>query len=399
MAAIEKSVGSRRPENAVWYLALIVILAAALVVWAVLSLKVDRFTETMKREEAMSVLIVIDDGQKPVVTEVFFYHPVTESGALVAIPGETGMLLTKVDRVDRLSALYAPENIDDYADAVGDLLGDAVDFTIRMDLGGFERLVDIVGGIDIFVPNAIDETVDGIRYLFAPGSVGIDGAKAKSYLVYNPEGELIVERTEREHRMVLSLLKALGDGEEILASESVLPYVVGTMDTDLDERGLFSFFQALSAMDTDRVVFQGILGNKRRLDGQEVLFPYYDGKLIKETVQRIRETLARSDEFSGNLLTIRVEVLNGTGVNGLASRTAQVFQSYGFRIAGVANAERDDYERTVVLDRRGNPEAARRVAELIKCGQVHSRVDGTRDETVDVTVILGKDFDGRYVKE
>jgi hypothetical protein len=167
----------------------------------------------------------------------------------------------------------------------------------------------------------------------------------------------------------------------------------------MDERSLATFIGAVSSVNTDRLVFQGVLGNRRTLDGKDVLFPYYDGKLVKETIQRIVETLNRPDSFGSDMLPVRIEILNGTGVAGLASRTAQLFQSYGFRIASVTNAERTDYERTVVLDRKGNPDAARRAAELIRCEQIHSQIEENRDDTVDVTIILGKDFDGRYVKK
>jgi hypothetical protein len=190
----------------------------------------------------------------------------------------------------------------------------------------------------------------------------------------------------------------MADRSDLLLSDEVFPWIPEMIDSDLDERSLATFIRAVSSMDSDRIVFQGILGNRRILDGKEVLFPYYDGKLIKETIQRISETLEKNYVLGEDLLTIRLEVLNGTGVTGLASRTAQLYKSYGFRIASVMNAERSDYERTVVLDRRGNPDAAKRVAELIRCTQIHSQIEENRDETVDVTVILGKDFDGRYVK-
>jgi hypothetical protein len=78
------------------------------VVWAVLSLRVDLFTEAMKREETLGILLVVDDGERPIFTEVLFYHPMTQNGALVAIPVETGMLLSQVDRVDRLESIYDP---------------------------------------------------------------------------------------------------------------------------------------------------------------------------------------------------------------------------------------------------------------------------------------------------
>ncbi len=389
----------RRPENAAWYLALIVILMASLIVWAFLSLRIDLFTEAMKREETLSIILVVDDGEKPLVTEVLYYHPTTQNGALVAVPDETGTLLSSVDRVDRLETIYNPENWEPYREAVGGLLGHPVDFVVRLNSLNFEKLVDHLGGIDVFIPNAVDDTVDGVRYLFPPGGVDLDGAKARSYIEYKPQGEVTSERTEREHRITQSLLRSLGEFSDRILSDEVFPYILELVDSDLDDRSLATFIAAMSTMDTERLVFQGILGNRRSLDGKEVLFPYYDGKLIKETIQRITETLVRSDIFGEDLLTVRIEILNGAGVAGLASRTAQLYKSYGFRIASVTNAERNDYERTVVLDRRGNPDGARRVAELIRCEQIHSQIDENRDETVDVTIILGKDFDGRYVKQ
>jgi len=388
----------RRPENASWYLALIVILMAALVVWAVLSLRVDLFTDEMKKKETLSVLLVIDNGEKPLLTEVLFYNPVTQNTALVDIPVETGTLLSSVDRVDRLETIYKPDDWEAYREAAGGLLGVDIDFALRMDTQNFERLVDFLGGLDVFIPNAVDDTVEGVRYLFPPGGVKLDGAKARSYIEYQPHGEVSSERTEREHRITQALFRAMGGKRDFLLSGEVFPYIPKLIDSDFDDRSFATFIRAVSSMDIDRIVLQGILGNRRTLDGKNVLFPYYDGKLIKETIQRISETLEKEYVLGEDLLTIRIEILNGTSVSGLASRTSQLYKSYGFRIASVMNAERNDYERTVVLDRRGNPDAAKRVAELIRCSQIHSQIEENRDETVDVTIILGKDFDGRYVK-
>ena len=398
MAIQDSGSGSRRSQNTAWYLALIVILTAALIVWAVLNLRVDLFSDVVKNDEPVSVLLVVDNGEKPLLTELLYFHPETRNGALISIPGETGSLLKAIDRVARLETLYDARNTDLYTEAVGDLLGIPIEFTVRMSAADFERLVDIIGGVDIFIPNAVDDTVDGVRYIFPPGGVRLDGAKARSYIEYRPVGEAVEERTGREHRISQALLAGMSENADKLRGDEVFPYVAGFIHSDMDTKGLSSFLGTLSELDTSRFVFQGVLGNRRTLDSQIVLFPYYDGKLIRETVGRVREALARDDEYGSDLLTVRVEILNGTDINGLASRTARIYQSYGFRIASYTNADRNDYERTVVLDRRGNPDATRRVAELIRCDQIHSRIDENGDETVDVTIILGKDFDGRYVK-
>jgi hypothetical protein len=52
----------------------------------------------------------------------------------------------------------------------------------------------------------------------------------------------------------------------------------------------------------------------------------------------------------------------------------------------------------VVLDRKGRLDVAKKVADLIRCTRIYSKPDPLMDQAVDVTVILGKDFDGRYVK-
>jgi len=389
----------RKPENASWFFALIVILVAFLVVWAVFSLRIDLFTEAIKEERVISILIVVDDKEKPLISEVLYYHPVTGKAALTAIPIETGTLLSAIDKIGRLAFIYDAGDLEVYRNAVETLLGYPISFVIRLDLENFERLVDHLGGMDVFIPNEIDDTIDGTRYLFPPGSVKLDGAKAISYVEYRPKGELIDERMEREHRIIQSLLRSISDSGNRLVSSDVFPYIRDLFDSDLDDRSLSTIIETLAAIDSERLVLQGIIGNQRALEGENVLFPLYDGNLIKETVQSINKSLAKIEVLGSDMPPISVEILNGTDLSGLASRTAQLYRSFGFRIAAIANAELSNYSRTIVLDRKGNPEAAKRVADLIRCEQIHSQIDKNRDETVDITVILGRDFDGRYVKD
>ena len=386
-------------SNTLWYFALIFILAAGILVWALISLKVDRFTELVKSHKDITVLITIDDGKYPLISEILFYNPVSRNSALINIPKETGTLIDSIDKVDRLESVYSPSAMDSYIKSLENLLGTDINFVLRISTDSFEKLVDLFGGIDIFISNPVDTTINGRIFLFPPGSVSLDGAKSESYAEYQPPEETIQDRTAREHRIVKSVLKQMGGNSSFLLNSGVSDIYYSLFTTDMDAQSLGSFTVNLLNIDFDRIVYQGIIGSVRYLDGKKILFPYYDGKLIRETVSRVKETLARSDNFSGNIMNVSVEILNGTNINGLASRTAQIFRSYGFQIASVSNADRDDYERTVVLDRRGNVEAVRRVAELIRCSRIHSKIDRNRDETIDVTVILGKDFDGRYVKE
>ena len=67
------------------------------------------------------------------------------------------------------------------------------------------------------------------------------------------------------------------------------------------------------------------------------------------------------------------------------------------------NADSDDYEKTVIIDHIGNELEAQSLASFINCSNIITEEIKDDDELeadslVDFTIILGRDFDGRYVR-
>lgn len=91
----------------------------------------------------------------------------------------------------------------------------------------------------------------------------------------------------------------------------------------------------------------------------------------------------------GSRDSITVEVLNGTDREGLAVDVTRLLRSRGIDVVAIGNA-RESSERTRVLARRGDVDAARRVARALEQGQPELEPDSLR--FVDVTVIIGADF-------
>jgi hypothetical protein len=87
---------------------------------------------------------------------------------------------------------------------------------------------------------------------------------------------------------------------------------------------------------------------------------------------------------------IRVEVLNASGVGGVARRGTERLRARGFDVVFYGNATGFHPDSSVVLDRLGNPEAARAVARGVGVERVLEAPDTTL--YLDVTVILGRDW-------
>src|SRR5207248_7495910 len=116
-----------------------------------------------------------------------------------------------------------------------------------------------------------------------------------------------------------------------------------------------------------------------------------------DEVYRVRQ--GDLDQLMGQLLPgvspgrIRVQVLNGTGAIGASPRVAERLVPVGGRVVLSGNADSFAYAQTqIVFYDRSQQQAAERVRQALGTGRlVLSRQPL---DVVDVTVVIGKDFNG-----
>jgi hypothetical protein len=376
-------------------------LFALLLIFILFNIQVDRFSEVLKMERSAAILYIVTDRDKPILTTVVFYNNRTTKTAFLDIPENTGAIVTGGDssRMDRIDILFNPDDPVPYIKKVEQLIDFPIDFYMIQTSAELERTVDLMEGVNLFVASPISEKNALEWYLIPSGSVTLDGYKTSSYLKYAGSLTDTDETIRMEQIFIRSYFKRLGETNTVLTKAAYYPHLLGQFETNLDRKSFKSLLGILSRVDTAFSVFQYVRGMYRNVDGQTLLFPFREGEILIDAVRQIQDYLARSDVETRGDIVVSLEILNGTPSAGLASRTAQVFKSYGYSISSVGNADRSDYEQTVVIDRKGNMNAARKAAELIQCENIHTDPGANPDEAVDVLIILGRDFDGRYVKK
>jgi LytR cell envelope-related transcriptional attenuator len=87
---------------------------------------------------------------------------------------------------------------------------------------------------------------------------------------------------------------------------------------------------------------------------------------------------------------IRVEVLNGTEVRGLARRASLYLRDLGFDVVRFDQDSITGRSTTLVLDRTSHPEWARMLSEAMTGSRVEERPDTSR--YVDITVLVGANW-------
>jgi hypothetical protein len=86
---------------------------------------------------------------------------------------------------------------------------------------------------------------------------------------------------------------------------------------------------------------------------------------------------------------VRVEVLNGSGEGGIASRAASFLRDGGFQVVDIKNADRQDYFATFVVARRRDLSGARAVARYLGDAPIVQQAWGP--ELADVSLVIGSD--------
>jgi len=388
-------------------LALIVLLVIVGITAAVYTLRSNPVDDAIAVNRVINVLFVIEDEGKPLSTYVLMYYPSTRRAAIFDIPGELGLLITRINRVDRIDRVYEPARVGGYEDEIEKLLGIEINFSVVITKENLVSMVDLLEGVEIFIPSPVSRREGDTLIMFPSGITVLDGDKAGLYASYSLSYEDREMEVFRRQRFFLGLLGRWIRMNERLKNPETAKLFYSFFKTGMNRRTLMRLFDEFVYIDPDRTNIQSVSGNLREISGQMLIIPFYDGNLVKEVVRQTLGTLTRQFEDPFNDMSVTVEVLNGTAVNGLAGRTAEMLRSFGYDIITIGNADRSNYDNTVIIHRSGDEGMVRAFADVIRCENIRREFDLSDEENeidiqnfeykADFTLIIGRDFDGRYV--
>ena len=394
----------RDEQKGVIFIALIIITAVALSITFAFSLKTNTVEDALKEKGIMRTLFIIEDENSEMLfSSVLIYNPSSKKAALVNLPGYTGAIYQSLGRVDKLQKVYSEAGVISFRNEVEKLLGMTIPYYAILTLDRFIKISDYLGGMRVFISEPVDcVSNDGDRWLLPSGAINLDGDKINTYLHYRLDEEAEDDVQERYQNAMAAFITGLHDKKFVIFQKANRKRYLDFVKTNLNEEEETTLFEAIADVDAESIIKQTITGSLRRVDGQQLLMPDNNGEFIKEAVKQTTNLLASTDgTFTSRVYVL--EIQNGTTTQGLARNTAILFQNASYDVLSPVNAPRNDYDETVIIDHIGNMDVAKIVGEFIRCTNIREATpeeeaeSSSLDAGVDFTIILGKDFDGRYV--
>lgn len=382
------------------FLVLIVVVVGATVATLATRLRTDEVAAAAEQGEIIRTLAVAADEDGVFLSFILFLHPRTNRAAILDIPVNVGGVLDSLGRVDSIGRTFNRNDPSTYRGELESLVGVEIPYVLTFSRASLADFIDLLGGMEMFIVTDYRNVAEDEPVILPAGNVVLDGSKAVDYLRITEPGESELEATARRQNFVQSLLRAMQRGSEFLRHPEVAVVRDRILDGDINRRTLSALFAVWGEMDVERLIRRRVQGTVRTVDVEgtqrRLLFPHFEGQWLQQSVGQIEATIASGRDEAGDQTLVVMEVLNGTTAAGMARRTSQLYENFGFDVERFGNAESDQIERTVVIDRRGIGDRAQRVAQVIEAERIVTDVAPQSD--VDVTLILGRDFDGTVVR-
>lgn len=146
------------------------------------------------------------DGARGDALHLIGVNPALAKATILDIPRDTYVEIPGRGRA-KINDAFAVGGPALQARVVSDLVGVAVPFVLSTNFDGLTAMVDELGGVDVDVPIAMDDSFSGAR--FAPGRVHMDGRQALAFSRnrHIPDGD--IRRTEDQGLLILAALAKL----------------------------------------------------------------------------------------------------------------------------------------------------------------------------------------------
>ncbi len=289
-------------------------------------------------------------------------------------------------------------------------LGVPIHYYMRVNFDGFRQAIDIIGGITIEVEEPItdnrypDENY-GYKSIYIPaGRQEMDGEMALQY-ARTRHGGSDFARAKRQQQVLLAIRERVLSLDLLATLPVRLPSLMRTLEgaiqTDLQPGEILALAQLASRIPSANiktaVIDQNLTLPWRTPQGADVLIPNRGkirlvvDELFPASAPGVAEPgIEMVSELASEGTTI--EVLNGTTQQNAEQEVGALLSQQGFQVVRVGQADRLDYERTIIIDYADELQSLTLLTKMFGIAPENVRHAQNPNSDVDIRLIVGSDI-------
>ena len=383
-------------------------------------------TEAPKQEKSsrgtVNVLIVgldnVEGGSRTDAIALAIFDAENPGLRIASIPRDSRVYIPGRSW-DKINHAYVYGGIRLLRETIVNLTGMPIDYFVKVSYKSFPRIIDILGGVDIYVEKRmVYNDYSGKLFInISPGQQHMDGKTALGYVRFRHDPLGDIGRVRRQQKFIDIMMQKLKSPSIIPRIPAILNEVMDAIDTDLAPLEALKLLQFANSLPPDRIkmfmapgksgfsknVSYWILDNNAFSLQLAAKMPPADDSLLESTESI---NIDERPEGSGNpggfdsekiaelrdqILSIRI--LNGDGEKGIGKRAAQIFQRIGIEVPYTGNARHYDYRSSSIIYPPNADDSVKQGAKALAelCGITNERLIQPDSRAASLTLIIGHD--------
>jgi len=349
-------------------------------------------------------------GRRTDTMMVFNYNPTTKKAQLISIPRDTYIEIdeTRNDyggKYWKINVAYAIGGDEEVTSQIEEILDIEINYLVKIDYDAFRNIIDAIGGVEMYIEQDMYYDDDGqdLHIHFNAGeTVFLDGKKAEEFFRWrkNNDGTGFVngdlDRIENQQKFIKKVIEKCISPSIVVKIPKILNTVKDSIDTNMNANQMLKYATQLAKLSKEDVVMRTIQGEPRDINKESFIMYDRDMNLdILESLHSGEVTLNTESDSGDNVATpainkanLKVMVLNGTKINGLAGGLQTELYDLGYGVVETGNAEPQD--KSIIMTEN------KEIKDLLKTEtgiKKFGKISGSDYKNYDVVIVLGKDYD------
>ena len=390
------------------------------------------------------ILGVSEDISSPLTDTIMVasYNPATQKATLLSIPRDTfvGNSKLRATSYDKINAIYQKDGAEGTLEKVNNLTGLDLKYYVVISNNALVELVDEIGGVEFDVPIDMNYTSkrQGLYINLKKGKQKLNGEQAEglvrfrksnSNTTYPSEyGNDDFGRMRTQRDFIKAVAKQTLKVENAVKVHELVDIVKRNVKTNIkDWNQIKEYIPYAVEFDTENIQSENIPGDSTRIPaGTGLWFFLADETKTEELVEELFKNEKTNDSEptdanetnttntisnSGNITTnttsksntttsstttekndkskIKVEILNGSGESSLLTRATNALKKEGYNVYKTGKTSTTQVT-TIINKSKLSEGITSNLKSTLGTGVISSSSSSSK---VDVTIILGKDYD------
>jgi len=320
------------------------------------------------------------------------FDPETKKMVVLSIPRDTRTLIDG-HKFEKINAANQEGGTALSAKTVSAVLGGVqIDRYVRINVEGFAKLVDALGGIDFYVPKDMHYK-DDTQHLYInlkAGQQHLDGNQALQLLRFRYDALGDIGRIQRQQLVMRSLMAQSLNPTTLAKFPQLLSVIHDYIDTNLTIEELVSvlgFAAQIHRSDTEMLMVPG-----RFSEPKEYNTSYWipNQKGITSLMAQHFDLALQNPPSVTDPASLNISIQDSTGQPRAVRALVHSLYAAGYHNIHIAKPWTQPLTKTHIIAQQGDSDSAETIRSILGLGEV--RVESTGILFSDVTIKLGKDW-------